>query len=123
MVMVDANQIRQVFTNIIINAEQAMLEGGNLTIRAKSRGNTVSIVFSDNGCGIPPAAIKKIFDPLFTTKARGIGLGLSVCKSILERHGGDILVESKEGRGAAFTVVLPLRKTGKCTTYTVSLPK
>jgi PAS domain S-box-containing protein len=107
LVMVDADQIRQAFSNIIINAQQAMANGGRLTIRAKGKGKLVNIEFSDNGCGIPAANIKKIFDPLFTTKAKGIGLGLAVCKNILEKHGGDITVASEAGRGATFTVSLP----------------
>jgi PAS domain S-box-containing protein len=109
MVMVDADQVRQVFINIVLNAIQAMTDGGRLDIQAKSEGEFVEVEFSDSGSGIPKSAIKKIFDPLFTTKAKGIGLGLSVCKSILERHGGDIRVESKVGRGSAFTVSLPTR--------------
>ncbi len=122
MVMVDADQIRQVFANIIINAQQAMPDSGQLTIRAKSKGRFVNVEFADNGCGIPAASIKKIFDPLFTTKAKGIGLGLSVCKSILERHSGDILVESEAGRGTTFSVFLPTQEVGQGTTFTVSLP-
>jgi PAS domain S-box-containing protein len=109
MVMVDADQVRQVFINIVLNALQAMPDGGRLGIRARSKGEFVEVEFSDNGSGIPTSAIKKIFDPLFTTKAKGIGLGLSVCKSILERHGGDIWVESKVGSGSTFTVSLPTR--------------
>ena len=107
MVMVDADQIRQVFVNIVFNAQQAMTEGGRLDIRARSKEEFVEVAFTDTGDGIPESIISKIFDPLFTTKAKGIGLGLSVCKSILERHGGDIRVESEEGKGTTFTVSLP----------------
>jgi len=107
MVMVDADQIRQVFINIILNAQQAMSKDGRLDIHARSKGEFVEVEFADTGCGIPESDIDKIFDPLFTTKAKGIGLGLSVCKSVLERHGGDIRVESKAGRGTTFTVSLP----------------
>ncbi len=108
MAMVDASQIRQVFTNIILNAIQAMPEGGRLDISAGSRGKFLEVEFADTGCGIPESAIGKIFDPLFTTKAKGIGLGLSVSRSILEKHGGDIRVESKTGKGTRFTVSLPV---------------
>jgi PAS domain S-box-containing protein len=107
MVMIDADQIRQVFVNIVLNAIQAMTEGGRLDIRARSNGEFVEVEFADTGCGIPDSAISKIFDPLFTTKAKGIGLGLSVCKSILEKHDGDIRVESEVGKGTTFTVSLP----------------
>ncbi len=107
MVMVDAEQVRQVFVNIILNAVQAMPEDGCLGIIAKSKGEFVEVEFTDTGGGIPESAINKIFDPLFTTKAKGIGLGLPMCKSTIERHGGGIGVESKEGEGTTFTVSLP----------------
>ncbi len=109
MVMVDADQIRQVFINIIINAKQAMPDGGRFEIQTGSNKDFVEVKFIDSGCGIPKSVRNKIFDPLFTTKAKGIGLGLAVCKSILERHGGDIQVESEEGKGATFTVCLPTK--------------
>ena len=107
MVTVDADQIRQVFINIILNAQQAMSEGGHLDIRTRSKEKYVEVEFTDTGSGIPESVMNKIFDPLFTTKAKGIGLGLSVCKSILEKHGGGIWVESEAGRGTTFTISLP----------------
>jgi len=107
MVVVDAGQIQQVFVNVIFNAVEAMPQGGRLGIRAGSKGEFVEVEFTDTGYGIPRSAIDNIFDPLFTTKARGIGLGLAVCKNILERHGGDIGVKSKVGKGSTFTVSLP----------------
>jgi signal transduction histidine kinase len=107
MVMVDADQIRQVFINIALNGLQSMTDGGRLEIRARSKGEYVEVEFADTGYGVPDSVIDKIFDPLFTTKAKGIGLGLSVCESIVERHGGSIRVESEVGRGTAFTVSLP----------------
>jgi len=110
MVMVDADQIRQVFINIILNAHQAMPDGGRLNIQTRSKGDFVQVDFTDTGCGIPESDISKIFDPLFTTKAKGIGLGLSVCKGILERHNGNIRVKSEAGRGTTFTVFLPTQQ-------------
>jgi len=110
MVMVDADQIRQVFINIILNAQQAMPDGGRLNIQTRSKDDFVEVDFTDTGCGIPESDINKIFDPLFTTKAKGIGLGLSVCKGILERHDGNIRVESEAGRGTTFTVSLPTQQ-------------
>jgi len=107
MVMVDADQIKQVFINIALNALQAMPEGGHLDIRVSDKGEFVEVEFADTGGGIPKSIMNKIFDPLFTTKAKGVGLGLSVCKSILERHDGDIRVESKVGKGTTFTLSLP----------------
>jgi len=107
VVMVDADQIRQVFLNIAFNALQAMPEGGHLDIRTSGKGEFVEVEFADTGGGIPKSIINKLFDPLFTTKAKGVGLGLSVCKSILDRHEGDIRVESEVGKGTIFTVSLP----------------
>lgn len=108
-VEVDANQIRQVFANIATNAIQAMPEGGKLTIDARKGDKFLEVAISDTGGGISGDVIGKIFDPLFTTRAKGIGLGLAVCKSIIERHGGAIEVESKVGKGTTFTVKLPLK--------------
>ncbi len=107
-VEIDTDQIRQVLVNILINAVQAMPEGGKLTIGARVADNYLQVEVSDTGVGIPKDAIEKIFDPLYTMKAKGIGLGLAVCKSIIDRHGGHIGVESEVGKGTAFTVNLPL---------------
>jgi len=108
-VEIDAGQIRQVFINIIMNAVEAMPEGGRLTIGAKEKNSFLEVEIADTGCGIPQEAVGKIFDPLFTTKARGIGLGLTVCKAIIDRHQGVIEVESQVGKGTTFTVRLPLK--------------
>jgi len=111
MVMVDGEQIKQVFLNITLNALQAMGEkGGRLDIRARDRGKFVDVDFIDTGGGIPDEIKDKIFDPLFTTKAKGVGLGLSVCKTIIERHEGDIKVKSRVGKGTTFTISLPTEK-------------
>jgi len=109
MVMVDSTQIRQVFINVILNALEAMPDGGYLEIRARSKGGLVTVEFTDTGCGIPESVVDKIFDPLFTTKPKGVGLGLAVCRSIIERHGGDIGIKSKEGEGTTFSLSLPTR--------------
>ena len=108
-VEIDADQIRQVFVNIATNAIQAMPEGGKLTIDARKGDKFLEVAISDTGDGISEDAIGKIFDPLFTTRAKGIGFGLAVCKSIIERHKGAIEVESKVGEGATFTIKLPLK--------------
>jgi PAS domain S-box-containing protein len=111
MVMVDGEQIKQVFLNITLNALQAMGEkGGRLDIRASDKGKFVEVEFIDTGGGIPDEIKDKIFDPLFTTKAKGVGLGLSVCKTIMERHEGDIKVKSRVGKGTTFTISLPTEK-------------
>jgi signal transduction histidine kinase len=109
-VEIDADLIRQVLINIATNAIQAMPEGGKLTLDARRGDKFLEMIISDTGDGISEAVIGKIFDPLFTTRAKGIGLGLAVCKSIIERHGGAIEVESKVGEGATFTVKLPLKE-------------
>ena len=116
---VDPSQMRQVFRNLIANAAQAMPEGGELRIGAchapgsevqnlePGTLNLVEISVADGGAGIPPENMEKVFQPLFSTKARGIGLGLSICKSFTEANGGRIEVESKVGKGTTFTVALP----------------
>jgi len=106
----DPHLLRRVFTNLINNAVQAMPEGGKLTIRATQNGDGVCISFQDTGVGIPEENLSKIFQPLFTTKAKGQGLGLPVCKRIMEAHGGKITVTSKLHVGSTFTVHIPFKK-------------
>jgi len=106
---IDTDQIHQVLVNVIMNAVQAMPEGGKLTIGARQEDKFLEVEISDTGYGIPQQTIGKIFDPLFTTKAKGIGLGLAVCKAIIGRHHGHIEVKSKVGKGTTFTIKLPLR--------------
>ena len=108
-VEIDTDQVRQVLVNIITNAVQAMPEGGKLTIGARAVDNFLQVEITDTGVGIPEDAIEKVFDPLYTTRAKGIGLGLAVCQSIIERHEGHIEVASKMGKGTTFTVRLPLK--------------
>ncbi len=115
----DGNQIGQVISNIVINAQQAMPEGGTIEIEAANVrsaekppavlpvGNYVRIGIKDGGIGIPPKILPKIFDPFFTTKAKGHGLGLAISYSIVNRHGGCIEVESEPGKGSTFSVYLP----------------
>jgi PAS domain S-box-containing protein len=109
MVLVDSSQIRQVFINVILNAMEAMPQGGRFEIKASAKNESVIVDFADSGCGIPDSVMGRIFDPLFTTKPRGIGLGLAMSKNIMDRHGGDMGVTSKEGKGTTFTVSLPTR--------------
>ena len=106
---IDTDQIRQVLTNIVTNAVQAMPEGGKLTIETRQKDSLLEIDISDTGIGIPDKTIGKIFDPLFTTRAKGIGLGLAVCKTVISRHEGEIEVRSEEGKGTTFTIKLPLK--------------
>jgi len=116
---VDTTQISRVVQNLVINAEQAMDQGGllsiglsNLTLEGPSPlplepGRYVKASFRDEGCGIPPAMVTKIFDPYVTTKSTGTGLGLAVAFNNVAQHGGHISVESRVGRGTTFHVYLP----------------
>lgn len=108
-VMIDVNQIGQVFINLIDNACQAMEAGGEIQISTKESYGFIEINIEDSGCGISEKSIKKIFDPLFTTKPKGIGMGLAVCHGIIEKHNGTIDVKSREGIGTNICVKLPLQ--------------
>ncbi|MFC1909564.1 nitrogen regulation protein NR(II), partial [Chloroflexota bacterium] len=106
---IDTEQIRQVLVNMITNAVQAMPGGGKLTIEGRQQDSFIELDIADTGGGISAKDIDKIFDPLFTLKAKGIGLGLAVCKTIIERHAGHIEVKSSQNRGTTFTIKLPLK--------------
>lgn len=118
-VQVDEGQFNRVFHNIILNADQAMPEGGTVTIAARNvgedeskpvtlpAGRYVSVRISDEGVGIPAEHFDKIFDPYFSTKTEGSGLGLAVAHSIVQNHGGEIIVKSRVGRGTSFEVWIP----------------
>jgi len=110
--ILDEEKIRQVLMNLIMNARQAMTKGGviKLATHYDDRDHRVVLKVSDTGCGIKPEFLSRIFDPFFTTKltGEGTGLGLSVSYGIIKDHGGEILVESEPGKGATFTVVLPV---------------
>jgi PAS domain S-box-containing protein len=108
-VMASTNQMRQVLLNLFKNAKEAMPKGGTLAIRTERKGNDLSIHVQDTGTGIPGEIRNKIFEAFFTTKqkVKGVGLGLSVCYGIIKDHGGDIKVESEEGKGTTFTISLP----------------
>ena len=108
-ILADQDKLLQVFNNIISNAFQAMPGGGSLTITSKQPDpEWVSISFTDTGEGISAENMKKLFEPLFTTKIKGIGLGMVVSKNIVELHGGHIDVRSKAGKGTTVTVNLPM---------------
>ena len=108
-VEVDADHMIRVFVNLITNAIDAMPNGGVLRIWSRVSDKHVKVFFKDTGIGIPKENLDKIWGPLFTTKAKGMGLGLSICKRIVEAHGGSIKVKSKVGAGTTFTVILPLK--------------
>ena len=104
---IDREQIERAFLNLIINAIEAMPRGGNLTIITELNGNLFRVKIHDTGKGIPEKDIIKIFDPFFSTKLQGVGLGLSICYGIIVSHGGTIEVESTLKRGSIFAVSLP----------------
>ncbi len=110
----DRQQLEQVFLNIVLNALDAMPDGGTLSISCDNvhGQDFVSVEFADDGPGIPEEKISDIFTPFYTTKpgAKGTGLGLHVSVGIIKQHGGDIKVESQVGKGATFTILLPVAK-------------
>jgi signal transduction histidine kinase len=117
--MANGNQIQQVLMNLMINARQAMPNGGRITIRLShdAEAGTVDLLVRDNGSGIAPDKLPHIFDSFFTTKSGpdasgkgGTGLGLSMCRNVIEAHHGKIRVESSVGKGTAFTLKLPAVK-------------
>jgi nitrogen-specific signal transduction histidine kinase/ActR/RegA family two-component response regulator len=116
---VDEGQISQVINNLLINAVEAMPGGGMITVRAENltvskgdaipvaAGKYIKIAIQDQGTGMPPGHLQKIFDPYFTTKQKGSGLGLAICYSIVKKHDGHITVESVLGSGTTFSIYLP----------------
>jgi signal transduction histidine kinase len=109
IILADSDQLGQVFGNIILNAVQAMPDGGQLVMQSEVPSpEWVAVSFTDTGVGIPEENLGKLFEPLFTTKAKGIGLGMAVTKTLVEGHGGKIEVESEVGVGTTFTVRLPI---------------
>ena len=105
--MVDSLMMKRVFVNLFNNAIQAMPSGGRLTIRGSVESDMALISVQDTGVGISEENLRKLFTPLFTTKSKGQGLGLSVCKRLVEIHNGSIAVESSVGVGSTFTVKIP----------------
>jgi signal transduction histidine kinase len=103
----DRDMLRQVLLNLVTNAYQAMPDGGMLTLTATGGAGVVQVRVQDTGSGMSPETQSRLFEPFFTTKARGVGLGLAVSRRLVEAHGGDIVVESQEGRGSTFRMVLP----------------
>src|SRR5207247_7236689 len=107
------SELREVLTNLVLNALDAMPEGGRLLLVASRNDGEVRLKIRDTGHGMSEEVRSRVFDPYFTTKGvRGTGLGLSVSYGIARRHGGDILVESRSGEGTTFTVIFPAGPTG-----------
>jgi two-component system NtrC family sensor kinase len=107
------DQLTQVFLNLIVNAVEAMPEGGTLTIRSTLHDSQLAIEVQDTGQGLTPDEVTRIFEPFYTTKAGGTGLGLAVSYGIIQQHGGRIEVQSMPGQGTTFTVLLPLQRSAE----------
>jgi signal transduction histidine kinase len=109
---VDKDEIKRVFMNLTTNGIQAIENGGTLIVATKKTEGFVEVSFKDTGIGIPKENMERLFTPFFTTKAKGMGIGLSICKKFVESHGGSIEVESEVGKGTVFTVKLPIHQEG-----------
>ena len=109
-VSIDSTMIRRVIENLIMNATDAMPEGGKVKVNASREGEDVLVTVTDTGIGISDDNADKIFTPLYTSKAKGVGLGLSYCKRVVEAHGGTITFTSKLGKGTTFTIKLPSKE-------------
>ena len=112
--MADRLGIQQVIINLVLNAEQAILTEERSTreilVRSRAGADAMIVEVADNGPGIDPAEHGRLFDPFYSTKAAGLGMGLSICRTIIENHGGEIGAENRKGGGAVFTISLPVEK-------------
>jgi len=104
----DGNQLSQVIVNLVLNAVDAMPQGGTLTIGSRVKNGNIVIDFADTGVGIPKENLGRIFDPFYTTKEKGTGLGLAVSYSIIKKLNGSLTVESELGKGSKFVITLPI---------------
>ncbi|MSN25225.1 MAG: HAMP domain-containing protein [Geobacter sp.] len=111
LLWVDQELLRNCILNFVSNAAQAMPNGGTIVLGGAQEDGRLKLTFADQGCGINPDDIGKIFQPYFTTKDVGIGLGLAITERIIKEHGGEIQVESALGHGTTFTILLPLQST------------
>ena len=106
-VSADQNQLRQVFLNLILNAVQAMRTGGQMTLGVRQESGSTRVVVRDTGPGIPSDKLRQVFEPFYSTKPGGTGLGLPIAQRIVAEHGGRLVVESKPGEGTTATMILP----------------
>ena len=102
--------MERVFYNLVLNAAQATPAGGAVTVKIRAAGDTAEVAVIDRGAGIEPKNLKSIFNPFFTTKPEGVGLGLAIVAKIVDEHGGKIAVESEPGKGSIFRVLLPMER-------------
>ena len=124
LVTADFGQLRQAFANVVLNAADAMPNGGTLRVRSRWAGDAdeVRVDVADTGVGIPADQLSKVFDPFYTSKARGTGLGLSVVYGIVERHNGRVSIESEVGAGTTVTMWLPVKASGRLPDGNVATP-
>ncbi len=108
LVMLDTGAFRQAVLNLLVNARQAMPDGGELIVRVERQGNFVELTVTDTGVGMTPEDQERCFELYYSTKKGGTGLGLSTTRRIVEEHDGTITVVSEKGRGTSFSIVLPL---------------
>ena len=109
----DAELMERVFYNLVLNAVQATAPGGAVTVKTRAAVGTVEVAVIDRGTGIDPKNLETIFNPFFTTKPDGVGLGLAIVSKIVDEHGGKITVESEPGKGSIFRVLLPMERSAK----------
>ena len=105
----DRELFKQALLNLMLNAQQAMPDGGTLTVQAEARDGELCLALIDTGPGMAPEVLAKVFRPFFSTKSGGSGLGLATTRKIVEAHGGRIEVQSEVGRGTKFTICLPAK--------------
>lgn len=105
----DESRLQHAFVNLLLNAVEAMGQGGELTVTTETAGSSLKVSIRDTGIGIAPKDFEHIFDTFFTTKKNGTGLGLAICRHVVEEHRGTIEAQSELGRGSTFTVTLPAR--------------
>jgi signal transduction histidine kinase len=110
--MADSGLLYQAFLNILMNAMQTMENGGRIEVDITTRNRSVTISFKDSGKGIPEDVLGKVWDPFFTTKESGSGLGLGIVRNIIASHGGEVQIANKPEGGAIVTVILPGSKGG-----------
>ncbi|MBM4141761.1 MAG: two-component sensor histidine kinase, partial [Nitrospira sp.] len=105
----DPELVKTCIFNVVLNAFQAMPEGGKLTLRTQTSDNRVSIIFEDTGIGISKETLSKVFNPFFSTKISGLGLGLALTKRVIEEHKGKVDFQSREGKGSTVTISFPIQ--------------
>jgi len=114
VIPMDINKLQQAFLNFIKNAMESMSGQGKITIKAEKEGKKdIMISISDTGCGMTEEEIEKIFNPEYTTKEKGLGLGIPLAMEIIRGHGGDVRVISRRGQGTTFEIILPVKRNGE----------